>query len=202
MGKTMSSTNKTEHLQLNQWVGTDPFRMEDFNVDNTKIDAAVKANAQAIAANAQAIQANAQNIAANATAISNNTKSIQTNAAAISNHTSAITALQNSALRIAVGSYQGSGTFGQANPKTLTVGFRPKYVRIMCTEGGVAGHFYGLDAIAGTSGAIIYGNYMNSSFQKPVTLTWLDNGISWYSTENATFHMNNSDFVYYYMMLG
>lgn len=163
----MASTNKTEHLQLNQWVGTDPFRMADFNEDNAKLDAAVKANADAIASNTQAI-----------------------------------TALQSGGLKIAVGSYAGSGTFGQANPKTLTVGFKPKYVRILCTEKGVVNHFYSLEAISGVSGATIYGNYANSSFQKPVTLTWLDNGISWYSTENATYQMNNTDFVYYYMMLG
>ena len=44
----MSSTNKTEHLQLNQWVGTDPFRMSDFNADNQKIDAAIAAKANIV----------------------------------------------------------------------------------------------------------------------------------------------------------
>lgn len=39
----MSSTNKTEKLQLNQWVLTDPFNMEDFNSDNAKIDAVLGA---------------------------------------------------------------------------------------------------------------------------------------------------------------
>ena len=46
----MSSTNKTANLQLNQWVGTDPVLMSDFNADNAKIDAAVKAANDAIAA--------------------------------------------------------------------------------------------------------------------------------------------------------
>lgn len=41
--KTMASTNHTEHLNLNQWVGTDPVLMADFNADNAKIDAAVGA---------------------------------------------------------------------------------------------------------------------------------------------------------------
>ena len=39
----MSSTNKTANLELNQWVGTDPVLMADFNADNAKIDAAVAA---------------------------------------------------------------------------------------------------------------------------------------------------------------
>ncbi|MFB0920441.1 MAG: hypothetical protein QMB62_06115 [Oscillospiraceae bacterium] len=41
----MSSTNKTPNLELNQWVLTDPFLMEDMNSDNGKIDAAVNSRA-------------------------------------------------------------------------------------------------------------------------------------------------------------
>ena len=37
----MASTNKTEHLSLNQWVLTDKPRMDDFNSDNQKLDQAV-----------------------------------------------------------------------------------------------------------------------------------------------------------------
>ena len=37
----MSSTNKTANYQLNQWVGSDPVLMADFNADNQKIDAAL-----------------------------------------------------------------------------------------------------------------------------------------------------------------
>ncbi len=36
----MASTNHTPHLELNQWIGTDPVLMSDFNADNAKIDAA------------------------------------------------------------------------------------------------------------------------------------------------------------------
>jgi len=44
------STNKTEHYQLNQWVKSDQVLMDDFNADNRKIDGALKAQAEAIAA--------------------------------------------------------------------------------------------------------------------------------------------------------
>ncbi|MEM1484363.1 hypothetical protein V6615_05720 [Oscillospiraceae bacterium PP1C4] len=40
----MASTNSTANLHLNQWVGTDKPKMEDFNTDNSKIDAAVGAH--------------------------------------------------------------------------------------------------------------------------------------------------------------
>lgn len=39
----MSSTNKTPHLALNQWVPDDPPLREDFNTDNLRIDGAVGA---------------------------------------------------------------------------------------------------------------------------------------------------------------
>lgn len=41
----MASTNKTTHLRLNQWIGTDPVLRTDFNFDNSRIDAAVNARA-------------------------------------------------------------------------------------------------------------------------------------------------------------
>ena len=41
---------KTTNYQLNQWAKPDRVMMDDFNADNAKIDAALKANADAIAA--------------------------------------------------------------------------------------------------------------------------------------------------------
>ena len=41
----MSSTNKTQNYQLNQWVTTDYVLMSDFNADNRKIDEALSAKA-------------------------------------------------------------------------------------------------------------------------------------------------------------
>ena len=39
---------KTTNYQLNQWAKSDRLMMDDFNADNAKIDAALKANADAI----------------------------------------------------------------------------------------------------------------------------------------------------------
>ena len=49
--------NQTANYQLSQWESTDRILMSDFNNDNSKIDAALKANADAIAAEAAARQA-------------------------------------------------------------------------------------------------------------------------------------------------
>ena len=40
-------TNHTENYQLSQWERSDRILMEDFNADNAKIDAALKAGADA-----------------------------------------------------------------------------------------------------------------------------------------------------------
>lgn len=42
--------NKTANFQLNQWVKSDRIQMEDFNSDNAKIDAALKASEDKAAA--------------------------------------------------------------------------------------------------------------------------------------------------------
>ena len=46
------STNHTTNYDLNQWEGTDKVLRTEFNQDNAKIDAALKANADAIAGKA------------------------------------------------------------------------------------------------------------------------------------------------------
>ena len=51
------STNHTTNYDLNQWEGTDKVLRTEFNADNAKIDAALKANADAIAAEAAAREA-------------------------------------------------------------------------------------------------------------------------------------------------
>ena len=51
------STNHTTNYDLNQWEGTDKVLRTEFNADNSKIDAALKANADAIAAEAAAREA-------------------------------------------------------------------------------------------------------------------------------------------------
>ena len=50
-------TNHTPHYNLNQWERDDRILMEDFNADNAKIDAAIKAEAGARAAGDAALQA-------------------------------------------------------------------------------------------------------------------------------------------------
>ena len=49
--------NHTQNYNLSQWVKSDQVKMEDFNADNAKIDAAIKAEADARAAETAALSA-------------------------------------------------------------------------------------------------------------------------------------------------
>ncbi len=42
----MASSQKTSHLQLNHWLGSDKPKREDFNLDNQLIDSAIKTHVQ------------------------------------------------------------------------------------------------------------------------------------------------------------
>ena len=88
----------TTNYQLNQWAKSDRVMMDDFNADNTKIDAALKANADTAAANTQTLAAQAQ----------------------------AIAKLGNGA--VAFGTYTGNGKSGSSYPNTLNFPHKPVLV--------------------------------------------------------------------------
>ena len=96
---------KTTNYQLNQWAKSDRVMMDDFNADNAKIDAALKANADAIGekATAAALAALAKNLG-------------------VVGHNA----------RVMWGSYTGTGTYGVSNPNSLEFGFCPVLVAITC----------------------------------------------------------------------
>lgn len=94
------------------------------------------------------------------------------------------------------GSYVGTGTYGQANPNTLTFPFQPKLVLIQ-GNGPAAGFIaaYGVPEVqlfTGVSGA--YGT--NS-------IRWSGNNMSWFqSTANSYYQLNSENRTYYYTAIG
>ena len=95
---------KTTNYQLNQWAKSDRVMMDDFNADNTKIDAALKANADTAAANTQTLAAQAQTIAK----------------------------LGN--CKVVAGSYTGDGTYGADHAITLNFSHKPMLVIIQDSQ--------------------------------------------------------------------
>jgi len=128
-------SNFTPNYQLNQWEADDQVLRVDFNADNAKLDAALKAEADARAAAVKAVDQRVNELSAGKADISV--------AASLSALQGTVTALQAavgqkqdavSAVRIAVGSYVGNN----ASSRYISVGFQPKAVLVIDSQ-GIAG---------------------------------------------------------------
>ena len=164
---------QTEHYGLNQWELADRIRMEDFNGDNEKVDAALKGQAEALAAETAA----REELAAAVAACGN--------------------------CKIAYGTYTGNGNCGSDHPNCLTFPFEPKLVIVQNKSvasaqiSGSNSMSWGMmTAIRPLNGFILDG------VSWTLRLTWSGNSLSWYNTINAELQMNKSDNTYLYLALG
>ena len=164
---------QTEHYGLNQWELADRIRMEDFNGDNEKVDAALKGQAEALAAEAAA----REELAAAVAACGN--------------------------CKIAYGTYTGNGNYGSDHPNCLTFPFEPKLVIVQNKSvasaqiSGSNSMSWGMmTAIRPLNGFILDG------VSWTLRLTWSGNSLSWYNTVNAELQMNETGSTYLYLALG
>lgn len=96
--------------------------------------------------------------------------------------------------QVVTGSYVGTGTSGQSNPITLTVGTTPKLLAVsgrMSNATGTTVAVYGATLVQGSSSQSGFSNF---------TMTWSSNGVSWYSSD-ASEQMNISGEVYCYTIV-
>ena len=164
---------QTENYGLNQWELADRIRMEDFNGDNERVDAALKGQAEALAAETVA----REELAAAVAACGN--------------------------CKIAYGTYTGNGNYGSDHPNCLTFPFEPKLVIVQNKSvasaqiSGSNSMSWGMmTAIRPLNGFILDG------VSWTLRLTWSGNSLSWYNTINAELQMNKSDNTYLYLALG
>ena len=102
-------------------------------------------------------------------------------------------------VKIATGSYVGTGTYGVDNPNTLTFPFEPKVVFIGYgdTEAvTIRGSF------CFVRGAYTAGSTVSSSSSYTVLLEWDGNTVSWYSGTNQGVQLNATGKTYYYVAIG
>lgn len=103
-----------------------------------------------------------------------------------------ITSALSGFARIETGSYVGTGTYGQANPNTLTFGFVPKFVFVSAGGEG-SGYFLWVQGCSNTSGEWNDGsNFITAS----------GNTLSWYNTADNTSQRNVKGWTYYYIAIG
>ena len=98
------------------------------------------------------------------------------------------------AIKLETGSYTGTGTYGQSNPNTLTLPFKPKVVFVTRKDSflGTDGAFVGFVWLFGQDTITSHG---------PTTFTVNENGLSWYSN-GASNQLNVSGVNYVYAALG
>ena len=165
---------KTTNYQLNQWAKSDRVMMDDFNADNAKIDAALKANADAIAETAAAFPL-----------------------VKIKEVTLGADTAQWDIDVSDINFYQYTRIFllpkltGSSNPKTLTFDGTPLFVALSGRY-----HFF---AVKGCSFVQTLSSPSLADLSLP--LTWGDRSVSWYSTENADKQQNLSGTDYFYIAL-
>ncbi len=91
-------------------------------------------------------------------------------------------------LKLAHGSYTGTGTSGSGSPNTLTTGFRPKVATIAASDGSAV-----IRLAAPAEG--------NTATAGGVTATFADSGLSWYA-DSAAAQLNASGTGYIYEIIG
>lgn len=104
------------------------------------------------------------------------------------------------AVKIATGSYVGTGTSGQNNPTTLTFPFEPKIVFIArgtTPYGGLLGTITPM--IRGVQKSIVG---INGSSLSIAYLTWDNNSLSFYGNGGADTSLNESGITYHYVAIG
>ena len=97
--------------------------------------------------------------------------------------------------QIYMGSYVGTGTYGQSNPNTLTFPFEPKVILVQEQNTSLMYSFY---AVKGTQRTTT--NYLNSLGD--IMLNWDENSVSWYSKNTVDVQLNHSGYNYNYIAIG
>lgn len=167
---------QTANYKLSQWEGTDRILMEDFNGDNAKIEAALKAQANTLATHGTALDA------------------MKTHAATLSSHTSSLAALNTAVSKrgncqIEFITYRGTNKGIESNPKVLTFSHKPMAV-FLYSNGK---HF-----VWAARDSISVPN--SGDGRNQVHFTWNDRSVSWYG-DNTSIGMDDSYNTYSAMVL-
>ena len=184
------STNKSAHLNLHLWEPEDDFLRTEFNENFEKIDAGVKAeeNARAAAIQAEqeargsAIQEVKNSISATDGNASSAVSQLRTDLTAEIGavRTTAEAAYSAANPPFVIGSYMGTGTYGQTDARTVTVDFVPRLLIVSGSDGGL----------------LVAPRGLTSSYYS--RFVWGDNSVSWYGSRSPEYHLNVQDEVYYY----
>ena len=180
--------------------------LESGKADSTAVSAEATARQNAVSGEAAARQsadtALQGNIDAEATARQSADTTLQSNitaeatarAAAISALTAAV-GTQGHTCRLAWGTYSGTGSFGSGSPNSLTFPFTP-YLVTFGTEYKDRDFQHPTMLIRGMTSCRC------ETTDNPITVSWNNKTVSWYSATNAQRQSNESGKTYRYVAFG
>lgn len=98
--------------------------------------------------------------------------------------------------KIATGNYTGTGSFGQSNPTTVVVPFKPLLVII---SGETGNYTNGITLVNPNTLVKQWNNYDGSGAQDVI---WSDNSVGIWDDSQAPAQLNNSGAIYYWVAIG
>lgn len=101
-------------------------------------------------------------------------------------------------VKIATGSYTGTGTYGADNPNTLTFPFEPKFL-VVQSNSGSGNNYYILIWNFNAKYPMCFSKY-STFYSANVTFTQDSNSVSWYASSAA--EQLNAITLYYYIAIG
>lgn len=110
-------------------------------------------------------------------------------------------------VKIATGSYTGTGTYGASNPNSLTFGFVPSYVLVFAEYmDTTTRRLYWMQIFWDISLVPVLNTYENAngnlSNYFPCTGSFSGTNVSWHSAKLADQQMNRASVVYHYIAIG
>mgnify|MGYP005790867051 CR=1 FL=1 len=182
------ATNQTTNYQLNQWEPTDAVQRVEFNQDNAKVDAALKALSDQVVQKANQSALNTVISAVNQKADASTLSSLSQTVAELSGQ---VAACGN--CKIEFFTYTGTGTSGSGNPTRITFSRPPLFFLLL---GGTS-----LDsAWAAGSKSMPYLYVIYTQNNMTFEVNWNKNRVSFYSSQ-ADWQFNESKTKYYVFAL-
>ena len=181
------ATNQTANYDLNQWLSTDQVLRTDFNADNAKLDAALADLAKEVSSKAD-----------------------QTDVTALAGQmeqkadSASVNTLDGRALRWALGSYVGTGTYGSDSPNQLdfskTLGRAPVFLLVRKESDNSTTKSPVLAAVRGVKYCSVYPSLINTG-GATCSMTWSNAKVTWYGSAE-TQQMNEEGDKYFYLAIG
>lgn len=103
-------------------------------------------------------------------------------------------------VRIATGSYTGTGTYGANNPCSLTFPFSPKLWGIVSIGSAGSSQYcaQGSNVVVGKPTGTVYFNPGGISSNLEQAMSWSGNTVRWYNTSREWYQLNALGATYYY----